>query len=101
MPTVTPVNLDSPRVKQLSDQGSSGTILGASATDPIGFYGLATGVVQPSGNAQAAITRGLAAGSIITFASSQSPNTVAPSTTTQFNMTVLGLCELAKVMMEP
>ncbi len=88
MPTVTPVNLDSPRVKQLSDQGSSGTILGASATDPIGFYGLATGVVQPSGNAQAAITRGLAAGSIITFASSQSPNTVAPSTTVQFNMTV-------------
>lgn len=33
-------------VRQLSDQNSIGTILGASSTDVIGFYGLTTGVAQ-------------------------------------------------------
>lgn len=35
-------------VRQLSDQNSIGTILGASSSDPIGFYGLTTGVAQAS-----------------------------------------------------
>jgi hypothetical protein len=32
--------------RQLSDQNSLGTVLGASATDNIGFYGLSQGVPQ-------------------------------------------------------
>jgi len=41
---------DNPR--QLSDQNSLGTILGASPTDPIGFFGISPGVPQatPAGN---------------------------------------------------
>jgi len=35
-------------VKQLSDKNSSGTVLGQSSTDKIGFYGVATGVVKPT-----------------------------------------------------
>jgi uncharacterized protein (DUF2237 family) len=46
--------------RQLSDQNSLGTVLGASATDNIGFYGLSQGVPQatPAGN-----THTVAAGS--------------------------------------
>lgn len=35
-------------VKQLSDGGPDGTLLGQSSTDKIGFYGLTTPVDQPS-----------------------------------------------------
>jgi hypothetical protein len=35
-------------VKQLSDKDSAGTNLGQSSTDKIGFYGLATPIVQPA-----------------------------------------------------
>lgn len=35
-------------VKQLSDGGPDGTRFGQSATDKIGFYGLATPIVKPS-----------------------------------------------------
>lgn len=41
--------------KNLSNAGSDGIILGQSTTDKIGFYGLATAIVQPSGAAQAAV----------------------------------------------
>lgn len=34
-------------VRQLSDGNSVGTILGQSASDPIGFYGLTAGVTKP------------------------------------------------------
>lgn len=34
--------------KQLSDADTAGTLLGQSSTDKIGFYGLATPIVQPS-----------------------------------------------------
>lgn len=34
--------------KQLSDGDDSGTLLGQSSTDKIGFYGLATPIVQPA-----------------------------------------------------
>ena len=45
--------------RQLSDGNSAGTNLGRSTTDLIAFYSnSAVGVVQPSGNAQAALTRG-------------------------------------------
>jgi hypothetical protein len=42
--------------KQLSDSNPDGTVLGQSTTDLIGFYGLATPIVQPSGATQGAIT---------------------------------------------
>lgn len=35
-------------IKQLSDAGTSGTLLGQSASDKIGFYGLATPIAQPA-----------------------------------------------------
>jgi hypothetical protein len=35
-------------IKQLSDGGTAGTNFGQSSTDKIGFYGLATPIVQPS-----------------------------------------------------
>lgn len=41
--------------KQLSDQSSSGTELGAGSTDLVSFYG-ATPIAQPSGATQAAVT---------------------------------------------
>jgi hypothetical protein len=43
--------------KQLSDGGPDGTVLGQSATDKIGFWGV-TAVVQPAATAQSAITAG-------------------------------------------
>lgn len=42
-------------IKQLSDANPSGTQLGQSATDLVGFYGV-TPVVQPTAAAQAAVT---------------------------------------------
>ena len=35
-------------IKQLSDKGPDGTLLGQSSTDKIGFYGLTTPIVRPS-----------------------------------------------------
>lgn len=46
--------------RQLSDQNPIGTILGASLTDDIGFYGLAQGVPQAT---PALVTTGYTAGS--------------------------------------
>jgi hypothetical protein len=40
-------------IRQLSDGNDSGTLLGQSASDKIGFYGLATPIVQPSAIADA------------------------------------------------
>ena len=90
MPVVTagPTNTDLPR--QLSDANSLGTVLGQSATDKIGFYGNATttAVVQPSGYAQTALTRGQAAGLVATFSSTQSPSAVGANTTVESAFTV-------------
>ncbi|TAL03704.1 MAG: hypothetical protein EPO08_03435 [Rhodospirillaceae bacterium] len=69
--------------RQLSDGNTAGTVLGRGATDLISFYN-ATPIVQPSGNAEAAITRGQACGTIATFTSAQSaPTTIATITTTE------------------
>lgn len=43
-------------VEYLGTGNDDGVLLGRSTTDKIGFYGLATPIVQPSGAAQAAIT---------------------------------------------
>ncbi len=47
-------------VEQLSRAPSDGTNLGQSATDKIGFYGLATPIVQRSGASQATSVFGTA-----------------------------------------
>jgi hypothetical protein len=73
---------------QLSKRDADGTILGQSSVDKIGFYGLTAGVVQPAGNAQAAITRGSQAGVIATYASQQTPAAVAQGTSAEQTFTV-------------
>ena len=35
-------------IKQLSDSGPDGTLLGQASTDKIGFYGLTTPIARPS-----------------------------------------------------
>lgn len=35
-------------IKQLSDSGPDGTLLGQASTDKLGFYGLTTPIVRPS-----------------------------------------------------
>lgn len=42
-------------LKELSDGGPDGTRLGQSSTDKLGFYGLATPIVQPAATAQSAV----------------------------------------------
>lgn len=84
-------------VRQLSDGNPNGTVLGTSTTDLIGFYGDTAPSVQPSGSAQAAITRGQPAGLIATFGSIQSPSAVQASTTAESSMTVTGTTALFKV----
>ena len=43
--------------QQLSYASDDGVCLGQSSTDKIGFYGLATPIVRPSGSSQAAYTK--------------------------------------------
>lgn len=94
MPVAQDVNLDSPRVRQLSDGNSNGTVLGQSPSDLIGFYTSATSgagapVSQASGAAQAALVRGNQAGSIGTMATSQSPTGVNSQTSAEQGLTIL------------
>lgn len=63
-------------VVQLSRGNSDGTNLGQSTTDKIGFYGLTTPIVQPSGASQAAV----ATSTITTAATSTTPWGYATST---------------------
>ena len=60
----SPVGVAASFVRQLSDGNTAGSVLGRGATDLIAFYG-ATPIVQPAGNAEAAITRGQACGTNI------------------------------------
>jgi len=60
------------------------------AAAKLGFFGT-TPVVQPSGNAQAALTRGSACGSIITMQSSNSPTAVANITTAEKAITAANI----------
>lgn len=63
-------------VVQLSRGNSDGINLGQSTTDKIGFYGLTTPIVQPSGAAQAAVT----VSTITTAATTTTPWGFATST---------------------
>lgn len=84
MPTQTGQSL----IRQLSDGSPDGTTLGQSSTDLISFYGAAP-IVQPSGNAQAAIIRGSQSGVIATYVSTQSPSAVAQGTTAEQTLTIV------------
>jgi hypothetical protein len=86
MPAVTPVSTP-PYVRQLSDDNPNGTTLGQNTSDLISFYNN-TPVAQLGGNGQVAITRGLAAGVVSTYATTQSPSAVTTITTVASSMTV-------------
>lgn len=64
-----------------------GLYVGGSAGCPLGFFGVAP-VAQPSGNAQAALSRGLASGVIASYSTTQSPSAVTQGTTAEQLMTV-------------
>ena len=76
-------------VRQLSDGNAVGTVLGQSPADFLGFYGVATPIVQPSQANQGAISQGQAAGVAFQQGSSQSPVTVAPSTSAEQQLATL------------
>lgn len=44
--------------KQLTNAATEGLVIGQSASDKLGFYGLATPIVQPTSANQATITAG-------------------------------------------
>lgn len=66
--------------------GGDGIEIGQAGSSD-GFFG-AVPVPQPTGAAQAALTRGLQAGTIATFGTLQSPAAVAQGTTAEQNLTV-------------
>lgn len=74
------------------DGASIGYSGGNGAPSKLGFYlnlnGTGVPIVQPSGSAQAALSRANATGVIATFATTQSPSAVAANTAAEQNMTV-------------
>ncbi len=96
MPVATPTLSASNLPKQLSDSNALGTTLGNGPTDIIGFWqtpvaNTAGGVIQPSGNAQAALVRGAASGVVTGWASFQTAFAtagVANITTTEAGLTI-------------
>ena len=88
-------NSVSSAVRQLSDGNAVGTVLGQSSADPIGFFGLAAGVTQPTSPSQAIIpsTSGVgSAGAVVTqYTSTQSPSAVSTLTTAEQSATVTGV----------
>ena len=94
MPVAGTVISTSNQPRQLSDGNDQGTTLGiaspgaqgGAAADKVGFFGNA--VVQPSGNAQAALVRGQAGGSVFTYASTQTPSGVTTLTSAEYSLTV-------------
>lgn len=46
-----------PTPQVVGDGSPDGSVFGASTSEKIGFYGLATPIVQPSGASQAAVTK--------------------------------------------
>src|SRR6185369_2078314 len=83
-----PVNT-STNITDLSNGNSAGTRLGQTTTDLISFYG-STPVVQPSGNAGAAVTRGAGGAMVCTFSLTASPASVATLTTAEVGLTPIG-----------
>lgn len=64
-------------VRQLSDGNSQGTILGQSATDKIGFYGLTTGVAKTTLAASSAISTAVSSTGAFGFGDATTASTIA------------------------
>jgi hypothetical protein len=78
-------------VKQLSDNNDVGTILGASSSDVIGFYGLTAGVPQRSNQNQIAVSAASAGGTLFAINSvTLTPSVVTASTATAQVLTLTG-----------
>lgn len=71
-------------INQVGDGSADGVQL---PNTKLGLFG-ATPVAQVAGNAQAALTRGLQAGVIATYSTSQSPSAVSANTTAEKSFTV-------------
>jgi hypothetical protein len=116
MPTVSATTSPSNLAKQLSDSNGLGTVLGKGPTDSIGFWqdpaaNVVGGVVQPSGNAQAALLRGapsgvvtgwssfqtaLASAGVATITSGESGLTIQQGTTTSARV-LLGTADMVYI----
>ena len=88
MPLATVVVSASNNPQQLSSGDPQGTIVGVSG-GAVAFFG-GTPLAQLSGNAQSALTRGNAGGSIISFTSRQSPGSVQAGTSAETTHNLLG-----------
>jgi len=75
--------------KAITNLPTEGTVLGQSASDKIGFYGLTTAIVQPSG--AIAVTTTEAAITQFGFASAQAANLVSAVNFLTSAMSNLGL----------
>jgi len=75
---------------QVAASNTAGIQIGDDATDKVGFFG-ATPTARRSRAAQAAVARGLANASVVTFDTTQSPTAVDPNTTAEKAMTVTGV----------
>ena len=94
--TAAPINAPGSQANQLSDQNTSGTILGASASDLIGFYGVPA-VPQRTSGAQAAIAPA-AQGEVVTYQLTLSPAACNANTTAEQLFTCNGLTAGSLVM---
>lgn len=72
--------------KQLSDANSDGTVLGQTAADKIGFYGLNPGIVQPASQGTLRGARGV----VTTYAVTCTPLSIAANTAAEQTFTVTG-----------
>lgn len=82
--------------KNLSNAGSDGTVFGQSATDKLGFYGLATAIVQPALSATAAVATSAAISSSTSatcfgFTSAQATNIILLVNAIRAQQVALGL----------
>lgn len=75
-------------IDTLSRGAPDGTRVGQSAADLLSYYATSAPVAQPSGAAQAALSRGQQAGSISVFSSAQSPALVAAITAAEQALTI-------------
>ena len=75
-------------VRQLSDGNASGTVLGQSPADQIGFYG-ASPQPQPSGGAFSALSRGQQAGVVGTFFFTATPSRIGANSSLESSFTTI------------
>lgn len=87
MPAVSAVISASNIATQIGNNDPQGMKFGSLASDLIAFFG-GTPVAQSSGAAQAALSRGVAFGTVATMGTSQSPATIASQTSVETLMTV-------------